>query len=81
MVYEQFLLLFFTFSSGTFFRSMNSCSNEVNSLILYHTIPTFNDFKEGGFGKHCRKRRKCWKPAFSPFPTMFSTHPKKNFCF
>ena len=22
--------------------------------------------------KHCQKRRKCWLPAFSPFPTMFS---------
>ena len=22
--------------------------------------------------KHCGKRRKCWYPAFSPFPTMFS---------
>ena len=22
-------------------------------------------------GKHGRKRRKCWLPAFSPFPTMF----------
>ena len=22
--------------------------------------------------KHCRKRRKCWLPAFSPFSTMFS---------
>ena len=22
--------------------------------------------------KHCGKRRKCWKPAFSPFPTIFS---------
>ena len=22
--------------------------------------------------KHCGKRRKCWSPAFSPFPTMFS---------
>ena len=22
--------------------------------------------------KHCAKRRKCWLPAFSPFPTMFS---------
>ena len=21
--------------------------------------------------KHCRKRRKCWLTAFSPFPTMF----------
>ena len=22
--------------------------------------------------KHCGKRRNCWLPAFSPFPTMFS---------
>ena len=22
--------------------------------------------------KHCGKRRKCWLPAFSPFPTIFS---------
>ena len=22
--------------------------------------------------KHCEKRRKCWLPAFSPFPAMFS---------
>ena len=22
--------------------------------------------------KHCGKRRKCWCPAFSPLPTMFS---------
>ena len=22
--------------------------------------------------KHCGKRRKCWFPEFSPFPTMFS---------
>ena len=28
------------------------------------------------FGKHCEKRRKCWKPAFSPFLTMFSTLSK-----
>ena len=25
------------------------------------------------FSKHYAKRRKCWLPAFSPFPTMFST--------
>ena len=22
--------------------------------------------------KHCGRRRKCWLPSFSPFPTMFS---------
>ena len=31
-------------------------------------------FKKGR--KPCEKRRKCWLPAFSPFPTMFS----KGFC-
>ena len=49
-------------------------------LILYHTIPTFNDpGKEAR--KHCGKRRKCWLPAFSPFPTMFSALPSTNFSF
>ena len=50
-------------------------------LTLYHTIPTFNDPGNEAFWKHCRKRRKCWWPAFSPFPTMFSTLPKRNFNF
>ena len=44
-------------------------------LSLYHTIPTFNDREEKTFGKHYGKRRKCWSPAFSPFPIMFSTLP------
>ena len=30
------------------------------SLTHFQSIPTFNDPKEGGFGKLCRKRRKCW---------------------
>ena len=30
------------------------------TLTLYHTILTFNDPEEEGFGKHCEKRRKCW---------------------
>ena len=50
-------------------------------LTLYHTIPTFNDPAKTACRKHCGKRRKCWIPAFSPFPAMFSTHPQKNFCF
>ena len=28
----------------------------------------------GKDGKHCGKRRKCWLPEFSSFPTMFSKH-------
>ena len=43
-----------------------------NTLTLYHTVPTFKYPEERAFGKHCGKRRKCWLPAFSPFPTMFS---------
>ena len=46
-------------------------------LTLYHTIPTFNDPEEG-FGKHCGKRRKCWQPAFSAFPTVFSLLSKRE---
>ena len=48
------------------------------TLTLYHTIPTFNNPKEEGFGKHCGKSRKCWKPAFSTFPTVFSTTLSKR---
>ena len=40
-------------------------------LTLYYTIPTFKEpWKESSL-KHCEKRKECWKPAFSPFPTMF----------
>ena len=46
----------------------------LTNLFLYHCliIKTFNDHLLETFWKHCRKRRKCWLPAFSPFPTMFS---------
>ena len=40
--------------------------------------PTFNEPNEEGFGKHFRKRRKCWKPALSPFCTMFSPLSKRE---
>ena len=30
--------------------------------------------------KHCGKRKKYWKPAFSSFPTMISTLTKTNLC-
>ena len=40
------------------------------SLALYHTVSSFND-PETESCKHRWKRRKCWSPAFSPFPTMF----------
>ena len=46
-------------------------------LTLYQTIPTFNTPEKRSFLKNnCGKRRKCFLAAFSPFPTMFSTHSK-----
>ena len=42
-------------------------------LLNHEIILIFNDPEIEGFRKHCGKRRKCWKPAFSPFPTIFST--------
>ena len=38
-----------------------------------HPILCFNNPEKEAFRKHCGKRRKCWLPAFSHFPTMFST--------
>ena len=49
-----------------------------NSLTPYNTIPTFNDPKEEDIGKHFGKRRKCWLPAFPPFPTVFSMLSKRE---
>ena len=42
------------------------------SLSLCLTIATIKNNEKEDFGKHCWKRRKCWIPAFSPFPTMLS---------
>ena len=52
-----------------------------HTLTLPHTILTFKDLKKGAFRKHRGQRRKCLQPAFSPYPTMFSTPPKPNFNF
>ena len=49
-----------------------------SELTLSQTIPTLNDPQKKAFRKHCGKMRKCWKPEFSHFPTMFATLSKKN---
>ena len=49
-----------------------------NFLTHYNTIPTFNDPEKG---KHSGKTRKCWLPAFAPFPTIISTLAQTNFNF
>ena len=33
-----------------------------------------------GYRKHCGYRRKCWLPAFSPFPSVFSQASFLGFC-
>ena len=40
-------------------------------------MPTFNDPKEEGLEKHWEKE-KMLVPAFSPFPTVFSTLSKRE---
>ena len=50
----------------------------IPSLTLYHTVPTFNDPKEEGLGKHCGKRKKCWQPTFSSFTLEFSNLSKRE---
>ena len=47
-------------------------------LTLNHTILGFNDSVKEVIRKHCGKKRKWWKPAFSPFVTMFSTLARTN---
>ena len=47
-------------------------------LTPYQTKQECTDPLEEALRKHCRKRRKCWFPAFSPFPTMFSVQSKTN---
>ena len=41
-------------------RRQNKCDQQIIEISV------------GKGGKHSEKRRKCWLPAFSPFPTMFS---------
>ena len=49
-------------------------------LTLYKTIPTFNDPEKEGLESN-GKTRKCWLPAFAPFPTIISTLAQTNFNF
>ena len=44
---------------GSICRQQNKCKRKIENCL-----------KKGR--KHSGKRRKCWLPAFSPFPTMFS---------
>ena len=48
-----------------FFKTKSYAKNEIKSWSK-------DEFFNLNDRKHCWKRRKCWLPAFSPFPTMFS---------
>ena len=49
----------------------NAAVVPINHIILL----AHNDPREQSLRKHFWKRRKCWFPAFSPIPNMFSTLP------
>ena len=61
-------------SSLNFFRL-------VKELTLYHTILTFDNPTQRGCRIHCRKRRKCWKPAFSPLSAVFLLYQREKSSF
>ena len=52
---------------------INKMTSGNGSLSFYRTMATVKATEKETFGKHCWKRRKCWIPAFSTFPTMLST--------
>ena len=68
-----------TLYQKTKFVYLNATKRQNSRLIQIESIcrqqnkcnPNIKICFENG-GKHCGKRRKCWLPAFSPFPTMFS---------
>ena len=48
---------------------------------LYHEFPSFNDSQGEPFENIVGKEENAGKPAFSSFPTTFSTFLKTNFNF
>ena len=67
-------------NSGKVYSTITKLQCTYLFLPLYQkNSDFFNDAEEEGFRKHCGKRRKCWQPAFSPFPTMFSNLQGTNF--
>ena len=82
---EMLVESFFLFKSQCFqepsysgLLTLGLFSTEFN---LYHKITTFNDLSIKSFEKIMEKGDKCWLPAFSPFPIMFSLLSRTNFTF
>ena len=53
---------------------------EYANLTLNHTNMGFRDPEKDTFRKYYGKRRKFWKPAFSPFPTISFILQIANMC-
>ena len=54
-------------------RQRNSGLDHTESITIQQVKSDSNiTIFVGKSGKHCGERRKCWLPAFSPFPKMFS---------
>ena len=84
----HFIYIIFISYSITFYMSLNKTPNSnLNSLpkdnlLDWSKLKAFADDEiyvteklKSGLGqdrKHCGKRRKCWLPAFSLFPALFS---------
>ena len=68
------------FNLTTLSTLLNTDSLPINNILDLSKLKAFADneinvtenLKFGNCRKHCGKRRNCWLPAFSPFPTMFS---------
>ena len=61
-------------------NAFNSVQSKFFSFVGRELNP-FNNPEQEALWKHSGKRRKCWLPAFSSFPTMFSTLSKTKFNF
>ena len=56
------------------------CLKKLHNSTLHNTILAINYFKKESYRKHYGKWGKCWLPAFSPFPIMFSTLSQAKIC-
>ena len=66
----QYFRILFLYKTHTISFSAVNRARLLLNKTLYQTIPYFHDHRK--IKKRCGKRRKCWLPTFSPFPTMFS---------
>ena len=71
-------LKFVVWESVNFFTKWQNCRPiQIQSICRWQNKwDTKTEIWSGKGRKNCGKRRKCWLPAFSPFPTVFS----KGYC-